>query len=163
MNISDRSTDHEDVAGAAPGEDGWIGFFNGEWKMTRVIRDYLGAREGDAKGVAIFSRAETPQTLHCRENMLVDYGGRRWPAEQELHWRFLNAWPELYFADGRFFCAMHLERNAEYWRADLVHECGEDFYKGEIEIANENFWRLVWRVKGPRKDYALETTFERQR
>ena len=95
--------------------------------------------------------------------MLVNYGGRRWPAEQELHWRFWGGAGELYFADGRFFCAMDLKRVAESWRADLVHECGEDFYEGEIEISSENSWRLVWRVKGPRKDYTLATSFERQR
>ena len=140
---------------------GWSHYFAGRWRMARRIEDRRDARTGAATGEASFLDAGDG-ALACSETLAIDYGGRRVDGEQRTLWRFDDATgPALHFHDGRFFCAMIFRDERGVYRADVVHDCGEDRYEGEATVSGMNEWRLVWNVLGPRKDYTLDTAYSR--
>jgi hypothetical protein len=140
----------------------WRAFFAGAWRLSRWIDDRRGERFGAASGDAIFADGPTPGSATCDETLVIDYGGRRIDGASRLIWRFEDcAGPDLFFSDGRLFCAMRFHRNASGWRAAFTHECGADSYDGVALIDDANCWRLIWTVSGPRKDYTLDTRYAR--
>lgn len=143
---------------------GWRAYFEGSWRINRRIDDRRGARAGAASGVATFAAEpdDADSRLTCTEAMTIDYGGSRIAGEQTTIWRFQGPLgPDLYFRDARFFCAMRFHEEHGVWSAEFSHDCGEDRYEGAARIADENNWRLVWNVRGPRKDYSLDTAYSR--
>lgn len=141
---------------------GWRAYFAGSWAMARRIDDRRGARIGAASGEAIFAVGADDATMICTEALTIDYGGRRLAGQQATIWRFDDTeGPALYFRDGRFFFAMRFRQEDSRLRAAFSHDCGEDRYEGAASIADENNWRLVWNVSGPRKDYSLDTFYSR--
>jgi biotin transport system substrate-specific component len=140
----------------------WRAFFAGEWRMARRIDDRRGGRIGEAGGVASFRSGDDARSLACAEALTIDYGGRRIEGESRTIWRFVDSGgPDLYFPDWRFFCAVRFQRNGYVWRAEFMHNCGEDRYEGFAEVGRRDDWRLVWNVFGPRKNYALDTLYSR--
>lgn len=143
-------------------QDYWRAYFVGGWRLERRIEDRRGNRVGVAFGEATFAAGVEKATATCREALMIDYGGRRFAGEQTMLWRFDRAdGPTLLFKDGRFFIAMRFGGDGGLLRSDFSHGCGEDLYEGAAEIADENTWRLVWNVRGPRKDYTLDTLHSR--
>jgi len=141
----------------------WRAYFAGRWRMTRAIDDRLGGRRGDATGICAFRDGPRIAGLVCEEALVIDYGGNRFDGAQSTIWRFEeSAGPDLDFQDGGFFCAARFEEFGGVWRAPLTHLCGDDQYDGDVIVASENSWRLIWRVKGPRKDYTLDTRYDRE-
>jgi len=131
--------------------------------MMRDIDDRFGDRRGRATGVSDFLAAAETTDLACKDALIIDYGGNRIDGAQSTTWRFEDpAGPDLYFQDGRFFCSARFEKIGDAWRAPLMHRCGDDKYDGDVIVASENSWRLIWRVKGPRKDYTLDTRYDRE-
>lgn len=138
----------------------WRQYFAGRWRMARRIEDRRDARTGAATGEASFLDVGG-EVLACSETLAIDYGGRRIDGEQRMLWRFGETGPVLHFHDGRFFCAMIFREERGVYRADVVHDCGDDRYEGEATMTGMNEWRLVWNVLGPRKDYTLDTAYSR--
>lgn len=150
--------------GKGPEFADWRAYFEGEWRMERCIDDRRGARAGAASGVATFAAQpdDADTALICAEAMTIDYGGNRIAGEQTTIWRFQDpCGPDLYFRDARFFCAMRFREVRGVWRAEFSHDCGEDRYEGAALVTDESNWRLLWTVKGPRKDYSLDTAYSR--
>lgn len=139
-------------------------YFCGEWRMSRRIDDRRAARLGRAWGQAMFAqeRPERAQETTCTESLTVEYGGRRWPAEQIYRWRFPDEnIAQLYSLGGGILGEMKFEQLRHRWRSAFVHVCGEDRYQAEAHLESDRHWRLTWRVAGPRKDYTLDTEYAR--
>jgi hypothetical protein len=143
-------------------QDYWRASFVSSWRLERRIEDRRGNRVGAAFGEATIAAGVGKATAICREALTIDYAGRRFAGEQTMLWRFDRAdGATLLFKDGRFFIAMRFGGDGGLWRSAFSHGCGEDLYEGAAEIADEDTWRLVWNVPGPRKDYTLDALYSR--
>jgi len=132
--------------------------------MDRRIDDRRAGRAGAAVGEAMIAARGDTATAICAETLMIDYAGQRFAGEQTMLWRFDDAdGPTLFSRDGRFLVAMRFRQDGGLARASFSHECNEDLYKGAAEISDESSWRLVWNVRGPRKDYTLDTRYSRIR
>ncbi|MGD1869653.1 MAG: DUF6314 family protein, partial [Neomegalonema sp.] len=66
---------------------------------------------------------------------------------------------EIDFADGRFLAAFDLSSDP----AHATHDCPPDVYRGTLRPEGPEQWRLLWRVKGPRKDYMSVAVYRREK
>lgn len=140
----------------------WRAYFIGGWRMERRIDDRRAGRAGAAVGEAVIADIGDAATAICTEALTIDYGGQRFAGEQTMHWRFDDAdGPTLFSRDGRLLVTLRFRQDGGRARASFSHDCGEDLYEGVAEIGDESSWRLVWNVRGPRKDYTLDTLYFR--
>lgn len=130
-------------------------FLTGRWAVTRTINDTQGSFEGVAE-------------IRCRED--ADGGGLIWHetghleldgAEVEAHRTLLvvpdhDAW-EVRFDDGRPFHPLDLRAG----RADVVHLCGPDTYRGTYEVTGPAQFSTRWRVTGPGRDDTIATAYRK--
>ena len=164
------------MTGSKPSEPSWRGYFAGEWRVERQVRDALAGRGAEMAGICRFEplapeRAGDPLALRQTETVETLLEGRRYPATQSYLWRFPpGAPPVLHFADGRMFCAADFGRpeaalralaDGRPARAALAHFCAPDHYEGVLTLERMDRWRLCWRVRGPRKNYHLDALYRR--
>lgn len=122
--------------------------FSGEWCFERVI-DEAGGRRIEVSGRAIW----TP-----REGGL-DYeeiGQMQWPGQPPLHVERRYFWDldlGVFFADGREFHKVPPEGG------ETAHWCDPDQYDGHYDFDIWPTFKVTWRVKGPRKDYCMQTIY----
>ncbi len=124
--------------------------FEGKWQFSRIVRHASGDL-AEVTGQAVW----TPQAggLQCREaGQMVLNGAAPVSALQEFFWQEDLC---VYFKDGRFF------HQIPAMGGDAAHWCEPDQYDVTYDFAGWPCWSATWRVKGPRKDYTLETRFSR--
>jgi hypothetical protein len=73
-------------------------------------------------------------------------------AERRYLW---SADLSVWFEDGRFF------HNVPPHGGPTAHWCDPDQYDGQYDFADWPAFRVTWRVRGPRKDYRMETLYRR--
>lgn len=133
--------------------------FSGEWSIDRRIEDRRAAAEGSFAGKAWFRPVAGAATLHLayREEGALRLGASApMTATRGYDWR---AGPgetvEVWFEDGRFFhrfaCAGEMPC--------AEHDCPPDFYRVRYDFRQWPVWRVNWQVTGPRKDYAMVSTY----
>jgi hypothetical protein len=66
------------------------------------------------------------------------------------------------FADNRPFHALEFYRASGVLHADAHHLCGADTYKGRYIFHDSDRFSLIWDVRGPKKNYIIETEYKRQ-
>jgi hypothetical protein len=92
--------------------------------------------------------------LLWREELTVDWGdGRPLRGHREYHLVPVGPGWEVRHADGALF---HLWRPGD----TVTHPCADDLYTGVVD-GSARAWRVVWEVRGPRKDHRIETGFSR--
>ena len=131
-------------------------FLGGTWRIARRIHDYRLGIRGQMDGHAVFAPA--PNGLSYDETGLMQFGDYRGDAAQR--YLFLidrQAAAEVCFADGRPFHRLDLSTG----KADVVHVCSADRYRGRYRVLKEDCWSVLWRITGPRKDLSLVTRFSR--
>jgi hypothetical protein len=129
--------------------------FEGAWRLARRIEDALAGETWDFAGQARFT--PVPEGLdYVESGTLTGPGGRRMQAERRYLWRDGGEGIDLFFADGRFF--HHIPAAA---RPEAEHPCGDDLYRVAYDFADWPRWRAEWRVRGPRKDYVLHSSYAR--
>ena len=127
--------------------------FEGRWQIARRIEDRLGP-DGVFAGAAVF--APVPEGLAYRETGLLRLGGGAgFHAERSYLWREAGGRIVVAFADGRSF--------HDFDPADPVahHRCAADGYAVRYDFSAWPLWRADWTVQGPRKDYAMRSTYRR--
>jgi hypothetical protein len=62
----------------------------------------------------------------------------------------------VYFADGTFFHRFALSPQPE-----AAHFCAPDQYDVTYNFTDWPHWSSTWRVKGPRKDYTMQSRYIR--
>lgn len=132
-------------------------FLQGEWNLERRVQDGRAGQNGALTGAATFAAAGSG--LLYREEGRLAIGGHEGPALQSYRYAFpFPARAAVHFADGRFFHDLDLSSGA--WAC--THPCGADRYDGAFSVADAQSWRVVWTVKGPRKDLTLDSTYRRR-
>lgn len=133
-----------------------VAYFEGPWSLDREITDASGAPVGAFTGTARFTASAG--VLDYREDGELRMGAHRGPAHRAL--RYVLTGPgqaEVYFDYGDFFHLLDLRTGA--W--DTSHPCRDDLYRGQFRILGPHRWTQSWQVRGPTKDHALHTRFER--
>ena len=76
--------------------------------------------------------------------------------EQRYQWCAEGDTIAVFFKDGRLFHRFQMDT-----RADARHFCDPDHYDVAYNFTGWPVWTMLWRVKGPRKDYTMRSTFSR--
>ncbi len=128
------------------------------WRVERTIEDVRAGRGGRFSGTARFEAV--PEGLAYREEgMLTLEGAAPMQAERRYLWRDGGSGTiEVLFADGRFFHRFDAEDGAPA----SAHDCAPDLYRVRYDFRGWPRWLAEWRVTGPRKDYAMVTTYVRE-
>lgn len=130
--------------------------FEGSWTLSRCIEDHRAGATGRLEGEA---QVASGQGGH----VYIESGTLRLPgqpplaAERRYLWRPAPGGVAVHFDDGRFFHLMALD--APHATAD--HDCDPDRYEVRYDFSAWPQWRAVWEVRGPRKDYRLESLYRR--
>jgi hypothetical protein len=133
-------------------------FLLGRWELDRLVVDRAAAMSGGLQGHASFT--SVPGGLLYKERGTLTLGQHRGPAEQTYLFEFpeSDAQATVHFRDGHLFHSLDLRDGQDRAR----HECDPDFYEGLFIAISPTAWQSEWKVRGPRKDYDLVTTYTRQ-
>ncbi|OIP87105.1 MAG: hypothetical protein AUK37_02050 [Rhodobacterales bacterium CG2_30_65_12] len=130
--------------------------FEGRWRIARRIEDEWMGTTGLFEGVARL----TPDG----RGLAYSEVGELWlPQEAPMAARRGYLWREepdgiaVFYQDGRAF--HRIKAGAPVVRD--WHICGEDAYDVTYNFTHWPAWRMIWKVRGPRKDYVSITDFAR--
>lgn len=131
-----------------------LGDFEGDWRVARTILHAAGPRarfDGRARFEA------DGAGLVCREaGALTIAGHAPVMAERRYLWRAgAGGAIDVLFDDGRPFHRIDLRQCAPQDR----HMCDPDIYEVRYDFARWPAWSSLWRVRGPRKSYRMETLY----
>lgn len=130
--------------------------FIGTWTVTRRIDDRRAGAAGSFTGRAVF-RPEGTDLAYREEGILRLGAGPGFTASRSYRWRAAGEAVEVLFEDGRFFHAFTLEAPV----AEAGHDCDPDRYEVRYDFRGWPDWRAVWEVRGPRKDYRMDSVYAR--
>ena len=77
-------------------------------------------------------------------------------ASRRFLWRAEGDGIEVLYEDGAPFHRIGPGRVVQAW-----HACVHDDYEVSYNFTHWPDWRMIWRVRGPRKDYTSITDFSR--
>ncbi len=127
--------------------------FAGNWRIMREIADQKAGQVGRLTGEARFTADAEGLAYH--ESGWLEMGGGRMQATRDYLWREGAERVDVLFGDGRYFHSFDLGQSAP----EAAHWCDPDQYDVTYDFSDWPCWRSVWIVKGPRKDYRMETQF----
>ena len=78
-------------------------------------------------------------------------------ASRTLRYTVRGATAAVRFEDGRPFHELDLRTG----RTEVVHPCGQDTYRGELQVTGPDRWVQRWEVGGPTKAYVSTTVVTR--
>lgn len=126
----------------------------GVWGFTRVIHG-----SGRMKGTATFVKKADSTLLYYETGLLKLNDG----ASFESYRNYIYEWNDqkitVLFEDGRFFHELDFETDMD---AKGHHECGLDLYRASYRFDGPHSFELQWAVTGPKKDYIIQTNFEKR-
>lgn len=131
-----------------------LGAFAGRWQLRRRIADRLAGRDGTLTGHAVF----VPQGDTARYE---EIGVLRFPGMAPLHasrrylWRRTQGGIAVLFEGGQPFHRIDAAAQDRHW-------CDPDTY--DVCYRFEDWpegWSTVWEVRGPRKNYRMESDYRR--
>lgn len=115
----------------------------GDWKVRRTMIDFLtGATHRFAGDAVVTADAFT-------EHGTMRIGSNQMPASRRYRLEQRDRSMRILHADGRDFIELGPEA-----AQTVRHLCGADLYVGRFFFRGRDEWVEVWRVKGPRKNYA---------
>ena len=135
--------------------------FEGEWQLSRIIKDRRNDVEGRLSGTATFTRSAPLELQYEEEGQLV-YGQQpSMIATRRYIWRGFEGEHAskiaVAFEDGSPFHVIALDRSMP----DDDHQCDPDFYHVSYDFTAWPEWEAVWRVVGPSKDYRMISRYKR--
>jgi len=99
-----------------------------------------------------------PGGLRYNESGTLIFGSYQGPAIQSYAFVCLTpSTAAVQFEDGRPFHDLDLTAG----RADIVHACAPDLYRGRYRVGGPESWSLAWIVTGPRKRLRIATRYRR--
>ncbi len=132
-------------------------YLHGTWRLTRQIRDGRADADGRFEGSASFT--DGPEGLQYREEGELAVAGYRGSAWRCYAFRFPSRdRAEVTFPGGGHFHSLDLRHGV--W--DVLHRCGQDRYRGTFEAHARDRMRVIWRIRGPRKDLLLDSWLTRR-
>lgn len=143
--------------------------FVGEWKLSRIINLESKLNCYKAYGSAHFRRSnEEDNLLLYAEELIINYNQDDNPdrnlnktqikAVQSYKYAFDNSKNVInkLFKDGRHFYELDVREGT----AHAKHMCINDSYVADY-VFNKNKFSLTYSVSGPKKDYIIQTIFEK--
>ena len=129
--------------------------FAGNWRIERTVEDFRAGRTGRLTGAARFD--PLPDGLAYLETGTLSFPGTApMQASRRYLWRDGGAGTiDVFFDDGRFFHRFDAEAPAPA----ATHDCPPDHYRVRYDFRLWPRWEAEWRVTGPRKDYAMVTSY----
>jgi hypothetical protein len=121
----------------------------GLWHFKRLVSNY-----GTLEGTALFKKI-SPNTLHYREEGHSSHG----TFFQEYLYEYASE-ISVYFMDKSLLHRLQFKHKLTMARAE--HLCKCDHYSAEYEFLNEQQWRLNYLVRGPKKDFSIQTQFTKK-
>ncbi|PIE10565.1 MAG: hypothetical protein CSA72_08660 [Rhodobacterales bacterium] len=130
--------------------------FEGDWILERVVDDRRAGQTSRFEGRAEV-KLEGSGAVLLESGRWVDGPYRGLGGERRYLWQADGARIAVLFDDGRPF---HVWDPAQ--GGDCVpHWCDPDTYEGHYDLALPDHWRVTWQVRGPAKDYRMETLYRR--
>ena len=130
--------------------------FAGDWQVARAITDRLTGQPGAFDGRARF--APVPGGLRYDEEGVLRLGaGVPLAARRSYLWVFGAQDVAVQFPDGRPFHRFVPGADG----AGTDHPCAQDLYRVAYAWGDWPRWQASWEVKGPRKDYRMESLYRR--
>lgn len=130
----------------------------GSWNFSRII-----SQQGAVvQGIARFTRQEQNTLLYREEGQLTMSDGTVFPISQEYLYRHAKDQISVFFAKAstELLHTLNFERS---YTASGMHQCAKDAYHARYNFSQleQNRFHLVYEVKGPKKNFQIETIFER--
>lgn len=154
-------------------------FLAGRWHLSRAILDRRAGQTGRLEGEASFSPApaavetgpaplrvgKAADAVPAAGSVLVwqETGRMRLGGFESEVFRVYRCWfpapahGEIRFPDGRLFHPLDLTDGT----CAVRHPCGDDLYLGLYRALDADRLQVHWTVTGPRKDYALDSLYQR--
>ena len=135
----------------------WSAYLTGAWQLRRTITDHRQQRTGRLTGTARFV-GSGGEIMWAESGRLVmgAHDGEAW--QHYTLRRKADGGAAILFPDGRAF----FDLPSAQTRVSVAHECPPDRYDGTLSVQDSDHWQLQWRVRGPRKDYAMVSDYYRQ-
>ncbi len=131
--------------------------FQGDWVLTRIIKDSLSGAEGHLTGRAEFTPMQDGAYLY-REEGELNYGDQTpMAATRKYIWTPSEDGIAVLFEDERPFHTIETEK----LMPDATHHCDPDLYHVSYDFTSWPSWRAAWRVVGPKKDYRMMSSYSR--
>ncbi|SFQ26414.1 hypothetical protein SAMN05421853_103114 [Roseivivax halotolerans] len=130
--------------------------FEGCWRFRRKILDRTLGQLSQGQGSVNLVR-DGEGLIYDEEITLSLPGQKPITGTRRYLWTAHPRGVEIFFDDGRPF---HLMDLSEPQPSDL-HDCAPDRYQVIYDLADWPVWGAVWEVRGPRKDYRMDTLFVR--
>lgn len=132
--------------------------FKGEWTLTREIEDFRAGAIVQFQGTAEFRASEGGRLVMRESGWLTTPQGGRMRADRSYIWQqSAPGWIDVCFDDGRPFHGF----DAGHIAPTALHKCPPDRYEVTYAFDDWPDWSMVWRVRGPRKDYRSVSRFAR--
>lgn len=129
--------------------------FLGRWSLSRAIDDRRAGRPGTFVGTAEFTADGPGAANYVEEGQLMVPGLVAMKASRRYRWVFAGAEIEVFFEDGRPFHTIRGDVGAPA----AHHDCPPDVYDVTYDFARFPLWRATWEVRGPAKDYTMQTDY----
>ena len=128
----------------------------GEWVLTRTV-----GHDGVMTGRAAFTDkpGASSSLLYTEQGINRLPGGEEFDFFQNYLYQSDDAGLHVFFADGRTFHTLDFETDR---RAKARHLCGNDLYQGTYAFHDDDHFSVTWSVKGPKKDFVIQTKYNRQ-
>lgn len=126
----------------------------GVWSLSRTVHGH-----GKMHGTATFIK-KSPCTLFYTETGLLKlHDGPAFESYRNYIYELKNEKITAFFEDGRFFHELEFDTGVD---ARGHHECGLDLYRASYRFNGPRSFELQWAVTGPKKDYIIQTNFEKR-
>lgn len=136
-------------------------YLAGTWDLRRRIVHHATGQivtvEGEV-GWTPIGGSSSDDSLQYEERGVMRVGGYEGPATRRYRYDFVSPTAaDVLFDDGRFF--HHLD--IRVIPSEVVHQCGDDAYRGTTTRCSEDVLQQRWSVSGPEKSYTSDTVFRR--
>lgn len=128
--------------------------FRGRWRLEREIVDLRAEATSRLEGVADLAPCEVGLRYEERGRLHLP-DGQVLTAVRRYLWQEAGGRIVVTFEDGRAF--HDFDPTARGPQA--VHFCDPDDYAVRYDFTGWPMWTAAWRVRGPRKDYRMQSRY----
>lgn len=130
----------------------YFALFEGTWVFNRSI-----SGSGTSAGKATYIKEGSDTLLYREDGLFTNLDGVSFQNFRMYCYRLENGLISVYFTDGKPFHTLQFDGD----KATGHHLCACDHYDAEYLFEAPDRFRLSYKVKGPKKDYTIETLFQK--
>lgn len=135
----------------------------GDWELERHIIDRSAKDEvhGYLHGQTSFKLIDDGK-LFCEESGILKINGNETNASRSYVYEYRDGKVLVFYDDphrkGDLLHELDFQPNVNGYAAKHCHLCGSDTYDVEILVSDKGYVQINYVVKGPHKDYEMQTT-----